>query len=138
MNKQEKYKKVYEMSVQLEFPVHKFNDTQCTFYKGFKFERVSEKDKPIRYAAYNTRSMGYKELLESEVDAIIEHGIRVISSVLSQEYYMKVVDKDKKILSNPSVNIKTASKATNEMNHYLRKIDDLLKNNPENIGLFKI
>jgi hypothetical protein len=132
-----KQKEIFDKCIEIGIPMHNFiNGKRCAFFKGFKIEEATDQNGEITYECYNTRYMVYKKLSDAEMDMILEHGVILVSDVLSFKSYKKIVERYTTILNNSKSGYKTIEKAKKVIEHYDRVCKNLLTIHKKNAQLF--
>jgi hypothetical protein len=130
-------KQIFENCVNIGMPVHRFrNNTNAIFYKGFKFEEITDTNGNITYKCYNIRYMKYKELTQEEMKMVVENGVILSSDVLSYQSYKKIIAKYLSVLSNNRNGYKSMEKAKKVVDHYDKICNNLLNIHKKHADLF--
>jgi hypothetical protein len=112
-------KEIFEKCLKMYMPVHNFkNGTRAVFYKGFKFEEVTDRNGNTTYNCYNIRYMSYKKLTDDELWMVMDKGILVAADVLSYQSYKTIMTKYSSAITNPNNGYKAIEKAKRVVEHY--------------------
>lgn len=130
-------KEIFEMCVTRGMQLHTFtNNTRCMFYKGYKFEEVTDKNSDVSYNCYNVRYIRYKRLTKEEMRMLLDFGVIVSSDVLCFKNYKKLVDKCKISINNPKNGYKVIEKSNKMVEHYEKLCNNLISIHKKHTELF--
>jgi len=136
-NNNSKQQEIFNKCLKMYLPIHTFkNNKRCVFYKGFKFEEVTDRAGEITYNCYNIRYMSYLKLTDSEMDMVINNGVMVASDVLSYQSYKRIVSKYVSTLENSTNGYKAIEKAKKVIEHYDKVCNSLVKLHKKHVKLF--
>lgn len=128
---------IFEKCIKMYLPIHNFmNNTRAVFYKGFKFEEVTDRNGDVTYNCYNIRFMSYKKLTDKELQMVLDCGVMVASDVLSYDSYKVIVSKYISTLENPNNGYKAVEKAKRVIDHYDKICSNLKTLHKKHIDLF--
>lgn len=130
-------KQIFEKCLKMHLPVHNFrNGTRAIFYKGFKFEEVTDTNGKITYNCYNIRYMSYKKLTDDEFAMIIDKGVLVSADVLSYQNYQKIISSHTNTINNPNNGYKSVEKAKRCVEQYEKVCNSLKSLHKKHSELF--
>jgi len=130
-------KEIFEMCTTRGMQVHKFtNNTRCIFYKGFKFEEVTDVNGDLSYNCYNVRYVNYKRLTNEEMRMLLDFGVIVSSDVLSFKNYKRLVEVSRLAINNPKNGYKVIEKSNKMAEHYEKLCNNLISLHKKHTELF--
>lgn len=129
-----KEEQIYKKALSLGIRENNYVSHSAIFFIGFKFEK-SVSDDVCEYNAYNTRTMTYKKLSDTEMDFILNHGLFKASAKSSYTMYQKMIDRYNAIGLSKRTGQKTKEKAWRVSDEYNQKCLGILSKYPELLQL---